>query len=600
MTVRRFRDLGNSNYWLNKKVTMFKTSVTKTLSTLLPSFRWAGLLLVALCWSIVSPPADGHFPWLTSDSDGHVSLHFGESLDDRTYAMPEQVANAEVRIGQKQKIPMNKVESDDFVGRRSAQPVTTPAQIGATIHYGNYHGTDLTYCVQHLTGSLSDGDRFSENRSDETKPGDEGASSLALECRVVDTPKGVTCTIYFEGEPLVGADVKLFCAEGHQEAAQETNKDGQVKFNDQQIEPGLNGIVVGHVVDAQGDDSLSQTHYLTATFFDPEDAGLSTTNRSTVTPSTSLPSPVGSVEINDVMYPEIPQLVTSFGAAICDGNVFLYGGHTGQAHHYDNESQANTLWQIPVDGNGQWQAIATGPRLQGLAMVADDRKLYRIGGFTARNESGDEHDLWSQSDVESFDLATNQWTELPSLPEPRSSFDAAVLDGTIYVVGGWTMAGESDSIWLDTAYRMDLSESQPTWKPLARPPFKRRALSLAAYEGKIYAIGGMRPKGGPSKQVDVYDPETDSWMKGPDLLGETMDGFGSSSFATGGRLYTTTYSGLLQRLTKDGSRWELVAELPSDRFFHRLLQVNDTQLLTVGGASMSRGKFGAVEVISLQ
>lgn len=307
-----------------------------------------------------------------------------------------------------------------------------------------------------------------------------------------------------------------------------------------------------------------------------------------------------AVNVSANAYPAIPEMVTSFGAAITGDALYVYGGHTGAAHSYSDEAQANTLRRLDLKNPKAWESVAEGPGLQGLAMVAHGGKLYRIGGFSANNKEGEEHDLWSQAAVACFDPATKEWTDLSPLPEPRSSFDAAVLGNSIYVVGGWMMAGEADSVWHKSAYVLDLASDTPEWKALPEPPFQRRALSLAAHDGKIYAIGGMQEEGGPTTQTDVFDPATGKWSGGPSLNGEKMDGFGSSSFATGGRLYATTYSGKLQRLSEDGSAWELVGELERARFFHRMVPLSESSLVSVGGASMTEGKFGEVDVIELK
>jgi N-acetylneuraminic acid mutarotase len=233
-------------------------------------------------------------------------------------------------------------------------------------------------------------------------------------------------------------------------------------------------------------------------------------------------------------------------------------------------------------------------------MVAHDGKLYRIGGFTAKNSDGEEEELWSQDGVAAFDPTTKQWKDLPPLPEPRSSFDAAVLGDRIYVVGGWTMRGDTDAQWLQTAYSLDLSQEPLTWESLPEPPFQRRALSVAAHDGKIYAIGGMQKVGGPTTRVDVFDPETQTWSQGPGLQGGGMDGFGSSSFAVGNQLFVTTYSGSIQRLDEGADSWRILGQLDRARFFHRLLPLSETELIAVGGASMSDGKFEALEVIRVR
>jgi len=77
-----------------------------------------------------------------------------------------------------------------------------------------------------------------------------------------------------------------------------------------------------------------------------------------------------------------------------------------------------------------------------------------------------------------------------------------------------------------------------------------------------------------------------------------MDGFGTSSFEMQGRVYVTTMSGSIQRLSEDGQKWEYLGQLAHPRFFHRVLPWTDSQLLVVGGASMEDGKALAVELLS--
>lgn len=303
---------------------------------------------------------------------------------------------------------------------------------------------------------------------------------------------------------------------------------------------------------------------------------------------------------SQVQLDPLPELVTSFGAAIVGQEIYTYGGHTGDAHEYSQAVQSNKLRRLDLT-SGKWSVLAEGPRLQGLALVAHQDRLYRLGGFSAKNAEGEEQDLWSQSAVAAFHLQTNRWQELPPLPEPRSSFDAAVLDNTIYVVGGWKLAGEDDNVWHDTVWGMDLTVDDPQWQLVVKAPFQRRALSVAAHNGQLYAIGGMNKEGGPTRRVDIFNPETGDWSVGPELVGDDgMAGFGNAAFATGGSLYVTTIKGDLQRLSQDGSRWEVIQKTPTARFFHRMLPVDQQRLAILGGASMATGKFEKVEILPVK
>ena len=154
-------------------------------------------------------------------------------------------------------------------------------------------------------------------------------------------------------------------------------------------------------------------------------------------------------------------------------------------------------------------------------------------------------------------------------------------------------------MWHKPAWKLDLSTETPKWEPLPAPPFTRRALAVAAHDGKIYAIGGMQQEGGPSRKVDVYDTKTGDWSTTEEMPGERMTGFGCSAFAAGGRLFVSTFDGSLLRLSQDQQHWERMGQLPTARFFHRMLPYPNDRLLIVGGANMGEGKFEELEILQL-
>ena len=88
-------------------------------------------------------------------------------------------------------------------------------------------------------------------------------------------------------------------------------------------------------------------------------------------------------------YPDLPKAITSFGAAVLDGAIYVYGGFEGRAHHYYDQGQSGDLLRLNLDAavkpDAKWENVGTGPRLQGLALVACREALYRLGGFEARN-----------------------------------------------------------------------------------------------------------------------------------------------------------------------------------------------------------------------
>ncbi len=402
---------------------------------------------------------------------------------------------------------------------------------------------------------------------------------LGLDVKPQQEDDQLIVTVLFNNKPVAGAEVGFLRDHALLDEVPVTNDKGQVKFS--LSDKPIHALWVKFVEEKSGEQAGEKfdeiRHYTTVTF-----------------PPTSYSALKTSQPLAD-----IPETVTSFGAAVAGGRLYYYGGHTGSAHSYSAEGQSNSLWSIDLKNGGEWKNHGQGPRLQGLALVADAGKLYRLGGFTAKNAEGEKHDLWSSDSFASYDPATGKWTDLPPLPERRSSFDAAVLDHKIYVIGGWSMGEEEQNQWHTTAWVFDLKADQPEWTALPSPPFQRRALSVAAYNGKIYAIGGMQSDGNVTTNTTIYDPAEKTWTAGPSLIGSGMTGFGTSSFATGGTLYVSTYDGTLQKLSADGKQWEMLGNLENARFFHRMVPVDDNRLVFLGGSNMRIGKFEEVEILEL-
>ncbi len=297
--------------------------------------------------------------------------------------------------------------------------------------------------------------------------------------------------------------------------------------------------------------------------------------------------------------PSLPEALTSFGAAILDDSVYVYGGHQGAPHSYHVEAQSPDLLRLDLANPSGWERLEGGPRLQGLALVAHGGKVYRLGGFTALNRDGEDARLVSQTGFSVYDPKAGTWEDLAPMPVARSSFDAAVLGDSVYAVGGWQMTPGGEPRWLDSAFVADLSADEIVWEELPTPPFHRRALSVAAHDGEIWVCGGMDRDEGPTTEVSVYDPAQRRWRKGPALNDSgRMAGFGSAAFAMGGRLYVTAYDGALQVLAPDGGSWDRLEGLDQGRFFHRMLPVRDRSLLVVAGANMTTGSYADLVVLT--
>jgi len=134
-------------------------------------------------------------------------------------------------------------------------------------------------------------------------------------------------------------------------------------------------------------------------------------------------------------------------------------------------------------------------------------KIYVIGGSTS--EPGDK----VLSTVEEYDPVTDMWTTKADMPTARgwASPSSAVVDGKIYVIGGWD----------GSKMILTVEEYDPvtdTWSRKVDMPTRREDIAACTVNGKIYAIGGYPPNAWVGlKTVEMYDPGTDTWTRKADM-----------------------------------------------------------------------------------
>jgi hypothetical protein len=279
----------------------------------------------------------------------------------------------------------------------------------------------------------------------------------------------------------------------------------------------------------------------------------------------------------------LPVPVSSLGAVACDGQIYVYGGHIAPVHTYSTEAVTGRFFRRPIAGDVQWEELPSGPGLQGMNLAAHGGKIYRVGGMDPRNKPDDPAENFSVATVSCFDPSTKSWKDLPALPEPRSSHDVAVIGDTLYVVGGWNMLGHDGEEWCDDILTLDLANPSAGWKSMPQP-FTRRALIAAVADGKLFVIGGFTDEEDVSLDVDIFDPSAGVWAKGPALPGDGMNGFAPAACTINGRVHVSVADGSVHRLSADGTAWEPVASVVP-RIVHRAIPDGTSHMILVGGAA---------------
>ncbi len=326
-------------------------------------------------------------------------------------------------------------------------------------------------------------------------------------------------------------------------------------------------------------------HYATLVFDAPRIHG------STV-PADSDLSPSANVR----HYGDLPLATSSFGAVAAGGWLYVYGGHIARTHVYHTESASGSFHRLDLSNGEEWQTLPAGPRLQGMNLAARDGVIYRVGGMQSLNREGEEADNRSIVQAARFDPATMSWADLAPLPQARSSHDVAFVGNRLYVLGGWEMRAAGKPRWIGYMDMLNVEHPNPQWVRIPQP-FRRRALIAAVLDGRIYAIGGFDAYSKPSLDVDVFDPRTASWHKGPSLPGPVRNGFAPAACVLDGMLYASVGDGGLYRLDPRAGTWESVAHT-TPRIVHRAVPFGST-LLLLGGAARN-DNLAMIESVALQ
>jgi len=131
--------------------------------------------------------------------------------------------------------------------------------------------------------------------------------------------------------------------------------------------------------------------------------------------------------------------------------------------------------------------------------------LYVIGGG---NSGG------VLSDLQRYDPVTDTWTTLASMPTARAGAVAAVVDNNLFVIGGRLSAAGpcNGGPYLATVEKYDTDTD--TWSTVAPLPSPRSDLAAVAHGGKVFVFGGCTGTASVTSEVDMYNPETNTWTTG--------------------------------------------------------------------------------------
>ncbi|MFI1092706.1 carboxypeptidase regulatory-like domain-containing protein [Streptomyces sp. NPDC020917] len=211
--------------------------------------------------------------------------------------------------------------------------------------------------------------------------------------------------------------------------------------------------------------------------------------------------------------------IADYPTKISDNMTETLGGILYSGFGYTGTDDTNALYAYdPTDQ--QWTALASAQdSREGPAHGVMDGKIYVVGGW---NPNGN-----PDPKVEVYDPVANSWSTRANAPMAYAGSTSAVLDGKLYVIGGCS----STDCGSHAAY--SYAPSTDSWTKLADYPEALGWSACGAISGKLYCAGGVNSGTGPSSGAYVYDPALNTWSPIASLAGRT---WGAAYTAANGRL----------------------------------------------------------------
>jgi N-acetylneuraminic acid mutarotase len=271
-------------------------------------------------------------------------------------------------------------------------------------------------------------------------------------------------------------------------------------------------------------------------------------------------------------------------AAAVNGKIYAIGGgylETKDGKPADNITSGYTEEYDPATDTWRERApMPEGGTHNGIAVL--DGKIYIAGGF-----AGNRHTLPTAS-LHSYDPATNTWRKLTSLGGPLGSISLTAVDGKIHAFGG-RVVGEDMTVATHEVY----DPKTDKWRPAAPMPSSRDHAGIWVVDGKVHIFGG-RTAGSETNVAlhEIYDPQTDKWSTAaPMPTARSSSAFaeyrgllffdgGECRTANGGR---TTFNEN-EAYDPKSDKWRKLAVLPSGRHGFAAAAVGNT-LYVLGGST---------------
>jgi N-acetylneuraminic acid mutarotase len=196
-------------------------------------------------------------------------------------------------------------------------------------------------------------------------------------------------------------------------------------------------------------------------------------------------------------FADLPAPYPMPSVAAVDDRLFVLGAlENAQTLEYDFEND-EWLERAPLPAT-------TAPGASAVAVQGD--RIFVAGGVLRGLSSNLLNTGIRQDGLYAYDVSSDLWLTLPTLPVAVGYSMAAVLDGELWVMGGSDTHERTDRV---SAYDI----ASQTWSNKPALPVSLSSAASGILQGRIYLTGGIASSSGViSNLTFAFDPDSQSWQ----------------------------------------------------------------------------------------
>ena len=220
----------------------------------------------------------------------------------------------------------------------------------------------------------------------------------------------------------------------------------------------------------------------------------------------------------------MPTVRSNVSVSVVDGRIYAIGGSKLKKYQvprgFGIESEELPTVEMYDPATDTWTQKTDMPTPRKTKTCVVDGKIYAVGGWSTATEQS------KLETVEVYDPATDTWAKAQSMNHARCSAAISVVNGEIYAIGGigWPPNRDPSGQYLSSRYLSNVEVFNPKtnqWQERTEMSVPKAAHSTSVIDGKIYVMGGYLKEGRKSKilsAIEIYDPATDRWTQESDML----------------------------------------------------------------------------------